>query len=204
VSDPTDAAPALSGSGDQSDPTALSTAQLMREIKHLRELMESRLDQVNARFDEQALAVKVALASMQQAVGESEASVARRLEALDRLTDSKFVTHRTLLESQADKVALALAAADKAVSKAELMNETRFAAVNEFRQTLTDQASNFVNRDQFEALRASSLERIRELAARIDRGEGHSGGMQTSWTYLVGAIGAIVVIVNLVIYVVTR
>lgn len=148
--------------------------------------------------------MQVALTAVDKTLREMEESIARRLESLDRLTDSKFITHRILLDSQADKVALALAAADKAVSKADAATERRFESVNEFRQTLTDQATSFVRREQFEAQQAAVTERVREVAARIDRSEGRSGGLQSSWGYLLGAVSAVVVIVNLVIYLATR
>lgn len=44
----------------------------------------------------------------------------------------------------------ALDAADRAVSKAESATEKRFESVNEFRQTLSDQASKFIIRSEFD------------------------------------------------------
>lgn len=123
--------------------------------------------------------------------------LSERLTALDRLTDAKFITFRTLVDSQAEKVGLALASADKAVLKAEAATERRFESVNEFRQTLSDQASTFVTRDQFDTLRESQAERVREIAARVDRTEGRTGGLNQGWGYLVGGIGMIVMLVNL-------
>lgn len=98
------------------------------------------------------------------------------VNALSVLTDAKFVTFRTLIDSQAEKVALALASADKAVSKAEMATERRFDSVNEFRQTLSDQAAQFVTRREFEALRMAGTERMDELKEWVDRTSGERSG----------------------------
>jgi hypothetical protein len=122
-------------------------------------------------------------------------SMIERLNGLDRLTDAKFVTHRTLLDSQAEKVALALAAAKEAINKAEAATEKRFQSVNEFRETLSDQAATFVNRDQFEALR----DVVATLSARLDRIEGRTTGLSAGWGYLLGAVGLAGGVIGIVI-----
>lgn len=91
-------------------------------------------------------------------------------------------------------VQTALTAAEKAVTKAEMAAEKRFESVNEFRQTLSDQASTFISRDQFEA----TADRLRELAAKLDKIEGRAGGYSSSWQTLVSVVlvvGAVVAIV---------
>lgn len=123
------------------DPTELTTEQIMREIAHLRDLMESRMDRTDRELDgfrrTSKEAVDAALAASDKAIIELDASTTRRVEAVSEMTDAKFVTHRTLLDSQSEKVALALAAANKAVdaafasskeaiTKAETFNEKRF------------------------------------------------------------------------------
>jgi hypothetical protein len=236
---------------EPSDPSALSTAQLVREITHLRDLVEAnlvgrreliasqigelhrRLDEADLRYQQRfdaqthaldtamaaaGRAVEAALAAAEKAVTKTELAAAKQFDevaalaprlqelaqqlvALDRLTDAKFITFRTLIDSQAEKVALALASVDKAVTKAETATERRFESVNEFRQTLTDQAATFATRDQFETQRSATTERIQELTARVDRTEGRSGGVASSWGYLVGAITIVVIVVNLFVYI---
>ncbi len=97
-----------------------------------------------------------------------------QIEALDRLTDAKFVTYRALIDSQAEKVALALTAAEKAITKAETATEKRFESVNEFRATLSDQASDFVTRVEFQSLKE-----------RMDETKGKSLGMNSAVAVLV-------------------
>jgi hypothetical protein len=56
------------------------------------------------------------------------------------------------LVAQEKAVSAAMEAANKATSKAERAANDRFEAVNEFRQTLTDQASTFVTNAEFKAV----------------------------------------------------
>lgn len=126
--------------------------------------------------------------------------LAARIVALDALTDAKFVTYRTLIDSQAEKVALALAAADRAIQKAEAATEKRFDNVNEFRKTLSDQAQDFVTRREYEVSRQSTVDRLGEVQGRLDKAEGRSTGLQSGYGYLIAGIGALVVLVNLGIY----
>lgn len=128
-------------------------------------------------------------------VAKDVAILEERLSGLDRLVEARFVAVSATGEAQADKVVLALAAADKAVLKAEAATSERFAAVNEFRQTLSDQAGSFINRDQFEALR----ETLAALAARLDRIEGRSTGISAGWGYLLGAVGLAATIISVLI-----
>lgn len=109
-------------------------------------------------------------------------------------------------EAQTDAINAALLAAEKAVTKAEAANQRRFEGVNEFRQTLSDQAATFLSRAEFEAQRraddtqrkADDL-RMRDLAARVDKTEGKSAGLNAGWGYLIGAIGLFAAIVAVVV-----
>ena len=69
-------------------------------------------------------------------------------------------------------------AAAEAIDKAENATRLRFESVNEFRKTLTDQASQFATRAQFEEAQKASQssreavnQRLEALSTRIDRGE---------------------------------
>jgi hypothetical protein len=169
------------------DPSRLTTEALQREILHLRELMEARLDQMDKRaaevVDEQRVALQAALlssdkavvaalAASSKAIVELDANTTRRIEGVKEVTDNKFVTYETLLVSQSEKVALAREAADKAVAKAEVFNEKRF-------DILTKQ--------------------IEELKASDARGAGKSQGMNASWGILVGAFGLVATFLTIVI-----
>jgi|ERR1051326_2162380 hypothetical protein len=70
-----------------------------------------------------------------------------RIAGLDR-----FMT--AALTAQDEKVQLALTSAEKAITKAETATEKRFEAVNEFRQTLSDQAATFATKEKVDDLSA--------------------------------------------------
>lgn len=98
---------------------------------------------------------------------------------------------RTLLDerysTQTRNVDSALAAVDK-----------RFDAVNEFRQTLSDQTSSFMPRIEAEARMTAFDIQLRALNQIVTRHQGRTTGMDKSWVMLVGAVGVIATLVALV------
>lgn len=80
----------------------------------------------------------------------------------------------------------ALLAAEKAVTKAETAADKRFELLNELRVGVA-------TKEQVEALE----KRLNEMAARLDRAEGRSGGFSGAWVALVGAVGMVVAVATL-------
>jgi hypothetical protein len=113
------------------------------------------------------------------------------------LLAEKDLRDQQRFEAQSSAITAALLAAEKAVSKAETAAERRFEAVNEFRQTLSDQAATLMGRKEFEAFREGYSERHAALIARVDKAEGRSSGAGALWGYLAGAIGVLVALVGL-------
>jgi hypothetical protein len=100
------------------------------------------------------------------------------------------------LQSAEKAVTAALTAANTAVGKAETANEKRLDSVNEFRQTLVDQAATFMPRLESEAKVEAITEKIAELAKRVDMNASNLGlvrargaGATEVWGYVVGAAG---------------
>lgn len=102
-----------------------------------------------------------------------------------------------------DNVTTAMAAADKAVNKAEQASERRFEGVNEFRQTLSDQAATFVTRNEhasdakvmqqkYEALSTQFSDLRSELQGR-NKGVGMSAQVVLAGVTILIAIAAVVV-----------
>lgn len=120
---------------------------------------------------------------------------AQRIEDLRALLQERYETQTKALDAAfvaAEKaVTTALNSAEKAVTKAETAAERRFESVNEFRQTLTDQAATFMPRTEAETRVAALAEKLDTLATRLDKSEGRSGGINAGWVYLLGAIAAI-------------
>jgi len=95
------------------------------------------------------------------------------------------------LNSVKEQSSAALLAAEKAIDKSEDAVQRRFESVNEFRETLSDQAKNFINREEWNANTKRLEERISTLQSRMDTREGTTQGISSSWGFVVGAIGVV-------------
>lgn len=122
---------------------------------------------------------------------------------LDKRQQQRFeaqqVAVKDALTSQEKAVAAALAAAKEAVAKAETASEKRFDAVNEFRQTLTDQTNTFLPRPEYNAQHKALEDRVTDLTDRINTKDGKSSGMDKTWGLILGGLGGIATIVGLIL-----
>ena len=98
----------------------------------------------------------------QQQLNDLRQTHQERYETQTKAVDAAFLAQQTAMQTAltaAERaVATALLSAEKAVTKAELAADKRFEAVNEFRQTLSDQTATFMPRTEAEtriAVRAS-------------------------------------------------
>ena len=76
----------------------------------------------------------------------------------------------------------------EAIVKAEEATERRFEGVNEFRQTLSDQAATFVSRTEVLQQYRAINDKVDLVTSRMDRLDGRSGGYTATWGYLIGAV----------------
>lgn len=116
----------------------------------------------------------------------------RRFTAMQLQVDQRF-------EASRQAVAAALRANEIAINKAEDAAERRFASVNEFRQTLTDQTANFVTRDRFDGLdrRLTLLEGTGAGAERSVLGTRQQAALVISALSALIAVAAIIVVIIL-------
>lgn len=132
-----------------------------------------------------------------------------QLQAQEDLNKQRFTSQETAvnaaLAAQEKAVAAALAAAERAVGKQEQASEKRFDGVNAFRQVLTDQTQKFIPRIEAEQLISALREKLEaqaellsKQATRLDKNEGRSGGLSSSWAILI-AIAAIIIPMILVL-----
>jgi hypothetical protein len=84
-------------------------------------------------------------------------------------------------------VQTAMAASEKAVAKAENATERRFESVNEFRKTLADQTASFLTRLEYDSAHTALVDKISDLATRMERSEGRGSGLDIGWKVLLGA-----------------
>lgn len=129
---------------------------------------------------------------------------ANQVKAVDAAQMSQQTAMHTAFEAADKAVQAALMSAEKAVIKAEVAANDRFAAVNEFRQTLTDQTATFMPRTEAEARLTSMSEKLDEHVLRADlrlseldkrlnleAGQDKGGAAQTAKMYaLLGGVGA--------------
>lgn len=122
---------------------------------------------------------------------------------LDRRYEQRFADSQSAVDA-------ALDAAKAAVAKAEAAMEKRFDNANEFRGQLSDQARSFMPRAEAETAFRTAEERtgtenanmgalIGSLASRLDRLEGHSGGIRDGWGVLIGIVGMAAGVVAIVV-----
>jgi len=132
-------------------------------------------------------------AHMQQRIDDLVRMLDERYATQTRATERAFEAQQTAMQTAmtaADTaVSKALESAEKAVTKAESAAEKRFDAVNEFRQTLSDQAATLMPRAESKSRHAAAAEKIDDLSTKIDKAEGRGSGLSAGWGYLVGALG---------------
>lgn len=99
-------------------------------------------------------------------------------------------------KAQQEAVNAALAAAKEAVNKAETAAEKRFASVNEFRSTLSDQQKNLLPRieaeTKFEYYTKSIDKLYNEIAILREyksAGKGKEEGIKDVWGIIAGVVG---------------
>lgn len=109
-----------------------------------------------------------------------------------------------------DAVGTALLAQQQAVQRAEEANDKKFEQLANQRRVSDDKSGLMMPRAEAEQrynaldqktqqLLAALNEKITDMAARIDRTEGRSGGFSAGWTYLVAAVIATGVVVGIIV-----
>ena len=176
--------------------TQLRAEALARETLALKEAVQLQMDQ---RFTDAARQVQLI-----------QEEIVRRMAAIKDLMDERHAAQIRSFEDQRDSamsaVQAALASAREAVNKAEAANEKRFAAVNEFRQTLSDQAATFPTRTEvaaqhaaINAVTARNSDALKDIelrfTSRLDTLAGQTSGAEHSKTEQRLSQGAVVSLV---------
>jgi uncharacterized protein with LGFP repeats len=99
-------------------------------------------------------------------------------------------------QAQQEAVQAALISAEKAVTKAEMASERRFEAVNEFRQSLSDQTMTYMPRTEYTVQHQAlsdklslSSERIAALEKKIIEIASRGTGRNDVWVIMVAVLG---------------
>lgn len=108
--------------------------------------------------------VDIVLAERDRLLSERDTRYQGQFRALEQLVDTRF--------DAAEKLVMAsLAGAEKAVTKAEAAAERRFESVNEFRNSLSDQASRLISRSEADARFNAVGDKLSEIGGLVRREE---------------------------------
>jgi len=113
-----------------------------------------------------------------------------RLNLLDqRLRDDRAALDLMLAERD-QRYEERYRASEQALVKVATSMDARFQSVNEFRSTLADQARDLMPRAETEV-------RMKALETVLERLQGERIGVKGGWGYAVGAVGFVLILVNL-------
>jgi len=116
-----------------------------------------------------------------------------RIRALER---EVLLSSNTISVSLEKHFESRLAALEKATTVAAATMDKRLDGMNEFRDTLKDQASRFVTRDELDVKLTSIADRVSENTAFKDRQEGKASQSSVLIAYGLAAIGIIFSLLN--------
>jgi CHASE3 domain sensor protein len=111
---------------------------------------------------------------------------------------------QAILDERDKALSAALAASNKAIDRVEESVRERFGSVNEFRQTLSDQAGTFITRTEVTAAVDRNTERINELTDRINKSEGKGAGLNASWVIVSAVLVILIALGGLIVMLANR
>ncbi len=118
-----------------------------------------------------------------------------KIESLVKVTNERDRRYEDRFRAMDEKTSLALTSSEKAVTKAETATEKRFDSVNEFRNTLKDQASNFMPRPETEAKFKAYDDKFddmkKDVIALRQEIMGEIGGLRESRSEAMGSFRAV-------------
>jgi hypothetical protein len=96
-----------------------------------------------------------------------ETHLSAKLSSLEKTSDEREERNKERFTAAKETIAVAMTAADKAIVKAETATEKRFDSVNEFRQTLSDQAAQFMPRTEYRISHEALSEKVDGVVGRL-------------------------------------
>ena len=126
-----------------------------------------------------------------------------KLQALRDVLTERDLRYSERAKSQDEAVATALATSKDAITKAEIATDRRLNILNELRQVVLDQAAEFSRKpevkllvDGIEKLIDSLDKRVDLLASQVDKQRAHGVGIKDAFSYAVGVVGLIAMILS--------
>jgi len=164
------------------DPTALTTAQLRRELATLRELVEAQISTASASVAARLNAMDEANELRLDAMREVPATIREQIDHLKDLHDERFSSVALQFTERDIRTEQAARASKEALDAALLAAKELVAQQNEANATAADKAeqSTIKQIDQIgiriDTMQKALDDRLTELKERIDRGEGGDAG----------------------------
>lgn len=118
---------------------------------------------------------------------------------IERRFQDQEIAVTAALSSAEKAVNAALVAAQTAVAKAETASEKRFDAVNEFRQTLSDQTATFIPRAEADIKFDAMTKEIDELKSSRDTISGANHGSAVTVGKIIAIIGVSITVMTFII-----
>jgi hypothetical protein len=164
------------------DPTALTTAQLLREIANTREIIETRITGMDRAIellqkmnDGYPALMDAKVGKLQEVHEEKFNSIAIQFAERDKRTEQLSLADKTAIAAALQAQKEAAGAQNESNTAANVKTETNFAKLIEQGQTLLLE------------VRRNTEAQINDLKSRLDKGEGHSRGLGDGWAYLLAA-----------------
>ena len=164
------------------DPTALTTAQLRRELATLRELVEAQISTASTALTARLNAMDEANELRLDAMREVPATIREQIDHLKDLHDERFSSVALQFTERDIRTEQAARASKEALDAALLAAKELVAQQNEANATAADKAeqSTIKQIDQIgiriDTMQKALDDRLTELKERIDRGEGGDQG----------------------------
>lgn len=108
--------------------------------------------------------VEIILAERDRLLSERDTRYQGQFKALEQLVDARFEAAEKLVNAS-------MIAAEKAIDKAEASAERRFESVNEFRSSLSDQASRLISRSEADARFNAVGDKLSDMSGLVRREE---------------------------------
>lgn len=122
-------------------------------------------------------------------------SLSVRVDALEKMLDEREARTKERFAAMDRNVSAALSDADKAVAKAEAATEKRFEGVNEFRQTLADQAARLMPRAEYAVQHEATQDKVADLLRRIGHLEDRAAGKKEASAGISSSVSLSVVVI---------
>lgn len=177
-----------------SDPSALTTQMMLREISSLKELISSQLENINKGISVAHEDLVRVPTEVQKQVGGLKELLSDRITAIEKFDAEKFIAieksigivEQARVEQKRDTataVDAALKAAKEAVSE---LNASNAMAINKSEASMAKQIEQ--QSQQIQIITKAFDEKVNDLKERLARNEGKGSGLRDAWALIVAAI----------------